>query len=126
MLLIMPAEVNVIMPLPATFTATLPADVTTLTLLLPLCIDVASMPVNALPLPLKKLPVMLPVADIKPAVMMLPPVTLPEALKLAGLNVPAERVPLAITLLPVMLPEADIPVVPSKLNAIFVVLLSYI
>jgi len=73
----MPAEVNVIMPLPATFTATLPADDITLTLLVPDCIDVASMPVNALPLPLKKLPVMLPVAEIKPAVMMFPDADIP-------------------------------------------------
>ena len=67
-------------------------------------------------MPKIKAPVMLPVAEIKPAVMMLPAVTFPEALKLVGLNVPAVKVPEAMTLLPVMLPVADMPVVPSRVN----------
>ena len=94
-----PAEVNVTMPLPPTAIDTLPLDETTLTLLLPLCICVASIPVNWLPLPIKNEAVMLP-----------------EALKLVGLNVPAVKVPEAMTLLPVMLPVADMPVVPSRVN----------
>jgi hypothetical protein len=61
---------------------------------------------------------MLPVAVTIPAVTKLPPVTLPEALTLAGAKVVTLKV-LAMMLLPTMLPVADIPVVPSKLNGIF-------
>jgi hypothetical protein len=57
--------------------------------------------------------VIVDVAEISPPVSTLPPVTLPDTLKLVGLNVPTVRVPAAV-----MFPDADIPVVPSKLIAI--------
>ena len=49
---------------------------------------VATIPVNAEPFPTKKLPVTLPVADIKPAVNKLPDVLLPLTLRLV--NTPTE------------------------------------
>ena len=52
------------------------------------------MPVSCDPLPIKKLPVMLPVADINPAVKIFPPVTLPVAvINVSTVTLPYIRVP---------------------------------
>ena len=70
---------TVTLPVPPMPTETLPPELTTLTFDVPLtiCVGVpAAIPVNAEPLPMKKLPVTLPVADTSPAVSTLPPVML--------------------------------------------------
>jgi hypothetical protein len=61
---------------------------------------------------------MLPVAVIDPAVIRLPPVTLPATLNTAGEKLPMISALATIILFPVMLPDADIPVVPSSVSAI--------
>ena len=81
-------------------------------------VNEAAVPVKFVPAPLNVLPVMVPVAEIKPAVVIFPPATFPEALTLVGLKVAAVSVPETEMLFPTILPEADIPVVPSKLNGI--------
>ena len=74
----------------------------------------ASIPVNWLPLPMKKLPETFPVADTTPPVTTLPAFTLPEILAVV-----AKTVLFAIKLLAMMLPvsliEALSPPVVKKL-----------
>jgi hypothetical protein len=83
----------------------------------PLNILLALSPVTVLAFPNKYAPVTLPAALINPPVRIFPPVTLPVAETLAGVNEPTTNDPLAITLPPVILPEADMPVVPSNESA---------
>ena len=106
---------------PAELIVTL-ALASTLTLLLPFCIAVASIPVNWLPLPIKKLPVTLPVADTTPAVTKFPPVMLPVATinpavpKLPTLALPVtDNVPAVDMLAPVKLP-VDTTALPLPVN----------
>ena len=77
------------------------------TLLLPLTIELPALteiPVNADPLPMKKLPVTLPVADINPTVVILPCIALPVLL----INPTVNMLPPVILAALVMVLVADI------------------
>jgi len=108
-----------ILAVPPALTVTL-ALANVRTLAVPFCMDVASIPVSWLPLPNRKLPVILPVADTDPPVTRLAAVTLPLLLivpEFSDVSVPTEVtlgcaavVSVPLTLVPARLPPVMLPV----------------